>query len=51
MNSMIYSILTAWCSAVIQMISLRPEDWNNYESYWMFVDGIKVGCTAFQHDV
>ena len=29
----------------------EAEDWNNYESYWMFADGIKVGCTAFEHDV
>jgi len=28
-----------------------PEDWKGYESYWMLVDGIRVGCTAFQPDV
>src|ERR1039458_1100290 len=29
----------------------EPEDWGDCESYWMFVDGIKVGCSAFQHNI
>jgi ribosomal protein S18 acetylase RimI-like enzyme len=29
----------------------EPEDWSGCVSYWMFVDGIKVGCSAFQHNV
>ena len=29
----------------------EPADWNSSESYWMFVDGTKVGCSAFQHNV
>jgi GNAT superfamily N-acetyltransferase len=28
-----------------------PEDWEQYESYWMIVDGKTVGCSAFVHDV
>jgi ribosomal protein S18 acetylase RimI-like enzyme len=28
-----------------------PEDWAQYESYWMIVDGRRVGCSAFVHDV
>jgi hypothetical protein len=27
------------------------EDWAQYESYWMIVDGKTVGCSAFLHDV
>jgi ribosomal protein S18 acetylase RimI-like enzyme len=27
------------------------EDWSGCVSYWMFVNGIKVGCSAFQHNV
>src|ERR1035441_6700894 len=27
------------------------EDWAQYESYWMIVDGTTVGCSAFLHDV
>lgn len=26
-------------------------DWREYESYWMIVDGISVGCCAFQPHV
>jgi ribosomal protein S18 acetylase RimI-like enzyme len=26
-------------------------DWKGYESYWLIVDGVKVGCCAFQHNV
>lgn len=26
-------------------------DWQNYESYWMIVDDIRIGCCAFQRDV
>ena len=26
------------------------EMWRAYESYWMFVDGKKVGCCAFERD-
>jgi len=25
--------------------------WKTYESYWMFVDGVKVGCCAFEKHV
>jgi ribosomal protein S18 acetylase RimI-like enzyme len=25
--------------------------WAGYESYWMIVDGVAVGCCAFQHHV
>ena len=25
------------------------EDWAQYHSYWMFADGVKVGCSAFQY--
>jgi ribosomal protein S18 acetylase RimI-like enzyme len=28
-----------------------PEDWAEYESHWMIVDGNVVGCSAFVHDV
>jgi ribosomal protein S18 acetylase RimI-like enzyme len=28
-----------------------PEEWAEYESYWMTVDGNTVGCSAFVHDV
>jgi ribosomal protein S18 acetylase RimI-like enzyme len=28
-----------------------PEEWADYESYWMVADGKTVGCTAFMHDV
>jgi GNAT superfamily N-acetyltransferase len=28
-----------------------PEEWAEYESYWMIVDGQIVGCSAFVHDV
>src|ERR1035438_8829710 len=27
------------------------EDWAQYKSYWMIVDGRTVGCSAFLHDV
>jgi hypothetical protein len=27
------------------------SDWGNYESYWMIVDGVAIGCCAFQHHV
>lgn len=27
------------------------EEWAQYESYWMIVDGRIVGCSAFLHDV
>jgi GNAT superfamily N-acetyltransferase len=27
------------------------EDWAQYESYWMIVDGRTLGCSAFLHDV
>jgi GNAT superfamily N-acetyltransferase len=27
------------------------EEWAQYESYWMIVDGRTVGCSAFLHDV
>lgn len=27
-----------------------PEDWAQFESYWMIVDGKIVGCTAFVRD-
>jgi GNAT superfamily N-acetyltransferase len=27
-----------------------PEEWHDYESYWMIVDGKTVGCSAFIHD-
>lgn len=29
----------------------EPEDWEEYESYWMIIDSAKVGCCAFQHNV
>jgi len=29
----------------------EPEDWGDNESYWMLVDGIRVGCSAFQHNI
>jgi ribosomal protein S18 acetylase RimI-like enzyme len=28
-----------------------PDDWAEYESYWMIADGQIVGCSAFIHDV
>jgi ribosomal protein S18 acetylase RimI-like enzyme len=28
-----------------------PEDWAEFESFWMLVDGQTVGCSAFVHDV
>jgi GNAT superfamily N-acetyltransferase len=27
------------------------SDWRSYESYWMIVDGVTVGCCAFEHHV
>lgn len=30
---------------------LSAEQWKQYETYWMIVDGTKVGCCAFQTDV
>jgi GNAT superfamily N-acetyltransferase len=27
------------------------SDWQNYESYWMIVDGVAIGCCAFEHHV
>lgn len=27
-----------------------PEEWKKYESYWMIVDGMIVGCAALQTD-
>src|ERR1700722_18616835 len=27
------------------------DEWAQYESYWMIVDGRIVGCSAFLHDV
>jgi GNAT superfamily N-acetyltransferase len=27
------------------------EDWAQYKSYWMIVDGRTLGCSAFLHDV
>jgi GNAT superfamily N-acetyltransferase len=27
------------------------EEWAEYESYWMIVDGTTVGCSAFPHNV
>jgi ribosomal protein S18 acetylase RimI-like enzyme len=27
------------------------SDWERFRSYWMIVDGVKVGCCAFVHDV
>jgi GNAT superfamily N-acetyltransferase len=29
----------------------EPEEWAEFESYWMIVDGETVGCSAFMHDV
>jgi len=26
----------------------RPSDWMRYESYWLLLDGRKIGCCAFQ---
>jgi GNAT superfamily N-acetyltransferase len=26
----------------------RADDWDRYESYWMVVNGTKVGCCAFE---
>jgi ribosomal protein S18 acetylase RimI-like enzyme len=28
-----------------------PDEWAEYESYWMIVDGKNVGCSAFVPDV
>jgi len=28
-----------------------PEAWKEFESHWLIVDGIIVGCTAFGHNV
>ena len=25
------------------------SDWTSYESYWMIVDGVTVGCCGFEH--
>lgn len=27
------------------------EDWQVYESWWMIIDGQKIGCCAFEHHV
>jgi GNAT superfamily N-acetyltransferase len=29
----------------------KRSEWKSYESYWMTVDGVAVGCCAFQHHV
>jgi ribosomal protein S18 acetylase RimI-like enzyme len=29
----------------------RKSDWPLYQTYWMCVSGVQVGCCAFQHDV
>ena len=29
----------------------EPEEWAEFDSYWMIVDGEIVGCSAFMHDV
>lgn len=29
----------------------RRADWEQYETYWMLVDGKRAGCCAFEHDV
>src|SRR6267142_849793 len=28
-----------------------PTDWKCYESWWMIVNGTRVGCCAFEHGV
>ena len=27
-----------------------PDVWSNLESYWMFADGVKAGCCAFERN-
>jgi ribosomal protein S18 acetylase RimI-like enzyme len=29
----------------------EPEEWDEFESYWMVVDGVIVGCSAFVPNV
>ena len=31
--------------------SFHPSDWATYKSFWMIVDGKKIGCCAFQEHV
>lgn len=33
------------------MDTFSPETWLRCESYWVAADGIRVGCTALEHDV
>jgi len=28
----------------------EPEEWGDLKSYWMYADGVKVGCCAFEQD-
>ena len=28
----------------------EPQDWLSMQSFWMYVDEVRVGCCAFEHD-
>ena len=44
--------LVAFDHKVFKKADWFPKsDWENYESYWMIVDGVTVGCCAFVHHV
>jgi GNAT superfamily N-acetyltransferase len=34
--------------AVFGTDAFYPEQWDEYEAYWMTVDGVRVGCCAFK---
>ena len=43
--------LVAFDREVFGMDAFYPEQWDEYEAYWMTVDGERVGCCAFNRDV
>jgi len=44
--------LVAFDHKVFRKADWFPKsEWKSYESYWMVVDGVAVGCCAFEHYV
>jgi GNAT superfamily N-acetyltransferase len=40
--------LVAFDRAVFGTGAFHPEQWDEYEAYWMMVDGGRIGCCAFK---
>jgi GNAT superfamily N-acetyltransferase len=44
--------LVAFDHKVFRKADWFPKsEWKHYESYWMIIDGVTVGCCGFEHDV